>query len=60
MSVIIRGLDMPNRCAECPLCYDFAEAEYFCAALDDAPEMNSKEILAQGRQDYCPLEKVKE
>ena len=60
MSVIIRGLDMPNRCADCPMCYDFDRYSYFCSALDDAPEMNIEEILAEGRKDYCPLEEVKE
>ena len=59
MSVIIRGLDMPNRCADCPMCYDFDIDKYFCSALDDAPEMDGKEILAKGRKDYCPLEEVK-
>ena len=60
MSVIIRGLDMPNRCANCPMClrFDFDIDKYFCSALDDAPEMNSKEMLAEGRKDYCPLEEV--
>ena len=60
MSVIIRGLDMPNRCADCPMCYNFDvdRDKYFCSALDDAPIMDGKEILAKGRKDYCPLEEV--
>lgn len=58
MSVMIRGLDMPNRCADCPMCYDFDRDKYFCSALDGAPEMDGEEILAKGRKDYCPLEEV--
>ena len=57
MSVIIKGLEMPARCAYCPMCYDYDRDRYFCSAIDDAPKI--KDIWA-GREDYCPLEEIEE
>ena len=37
MSVIIKGIDMPEKCAWCPMCYDFDENSYGCTAIDDIP-----------------------
>ena len=57
MSVIIKGLDMPEKCAWCPMCYDFDENSYFCSGVDNAPII---EDIMVSRPEYCPLKEVKD
>jgi len=51
MSVLIKGMEMPKDCEQCP-CSD----SYGCAVLSQI--MATKEKL--GRPDWCPLAEVKE
>ena len=52
MSVLIKGMDMPNDCCQCKLArYDDYENETFCPFTDVM-------CLSIGRQDNCPLEEV--
>lgn len=48
MSVLIKGMDMPKRCVDCPI--------YF-AGLCSVRLQNGKCPL-DGRPDWCPLEEV--
>lgn len=57
MSVIIKGLEMPAKCAHCPMCYDFERGVFYCSAIDDAPTI---ENIFAGRPDYCPLEEIED
>lgn len=50
MSVLIKGMDMPKRCVDCPI--------YF-AGLCSVRLQNGKCPL-DGRPDWCPLEDVPE
>ena len=51
MSILIRNMEMPNRCADCPMCYDYMlcrlEGNYF-------GELDCIEL----RADWCPLVEV--
>ena len=52
MSILIKGMDMPNDCCQCKLArYDDYENETFCPFTDVM-------CLSIGRQDNCPLEEV--
>ena len=54
MSILIKGMDMPNDCCQCKLArYDDYENETFCPFTDVM-------CLSIGRQDNCPLEELPE
>ena len=53
MSFIVTGMDMPTCCGHCPMCYDYEEHRYFCAAAYDEDDI--KDIFANKRPEYCPL-----
>ena len=48
MSILIKGMDMPTRCADCPMCYDFISCQLEGKAFG---EIDCIEI----RADWCPL-----
>ena len=60
MSVIIKGIDMPDKCSNCPLCYDFDGDRYLCMGNDDSPAMDHKKIFEPQKPDFCPLAEYKE
>lgn len=48
MSILVKGMGMPERCADCPMCYDFIR----CRLL----EKSFKEFdCVEYRWEYCPL-----
>lgn len=55
MSVIIHGMNMPKRCADCPMCNDDNMGNFWCSALDSAPDMSWEEMLNYNRKEFCPL-----
>ena len=58
MSFIIKGIDIPKTCRQCPCCGDNGlvgmQRDYFCAALDCAPSIDE---LDQKLTD-CPLVEI--
>lgn len=55
MSVIVKGMKMPDRCASCPLLEydDYATGkEHHCNALNVAMSWDD---LPEGRREDCPL-----
>ena len=56
MSFIVTGIDMPTRCGDCPLCFDYDEHKYFCAAAFDKNDI--EDIFADKRPEYCPLVEI--
>ena len=54
MSVLIKGMEMPKNCGECPL----IDQDYgICPMIDGYMFVGSKR---QDRHPLCPLEEVKE
>ena len=60
MSVLIKGMKMPENCYHCMFSayYTNNECEGFCIFKGDDGNLMSKEKALQGRQDYCPLVEV--
>lgn len=54
MSILIKGMDMPKNCVECP----FTDNLFYCLLVDDGGEMNREEDSP--RADSCPLIEVDE
>ena len=58
MSFIIKGIDIPKTCRQCPCCGDNGlvgmQRDYFCAALDCAPSIDE---LDQKLTD-CPFVEI--
>ncbi len=54
MAVLIRGMEMPTRCGECPCAYS-TEGAYWdtCQAVDDKNDI--EQFWKSGRPDWCPL-----
>lgn len=53
MDILIRNMDMPSMCCECPCCeYDMEYNKYYCLALKNEPQIINEDI----RLDDCPLE----
>ena len=48
MGVYIKGMEMPTRCADCPMCYDYIRCRL---EGKDFGEIDCLEI----RADWCPL-----
>ena len=57
MSVIVKGLDMPPKCAYCPMCHGCEEHKHFCSAVEEAEDLT--DIFTEGRPTFCPLVEVK-
>ena len=55
MSVIVEGLDMPTRCADCPMCYDYLDNNYFCAMWVEEDDIAD---IFGNRPSYCPLREI--
>ena len=57
MSVLIRGMEMPDRCFACPMC-DVYDAEVNCA-ISHGSYIEYRDVDEQtainGRPDWCPL-----
>ena len=58
MSVLIKGMDMPKGCFDCPCCAEFTDTiaqirEYNCQALNDKPI-----CVISGRRADCPLTEI--
>jgi hypothetical protein len=55
MSVIIKGVSLPEKCRFCPCCGDNGlvgmQRDYFCSAIDCAPEISNLDRRLEG----CPL-----
>lgn len=55
--ILIKGMNMPKSCAECPCCHDTGligiSREYFCAAIDNAPDI-PRHILHNSKLENCP------
>lgn len=56
MSVLVKGMKMPQNCYECPLCYDGMECLALQRNLDVEDEENSP--LEYQRMEDCPLIEV--
>ena len=58
MSIIIKGMDLPEKCISCPL-YMLNEYRYrFCYA---SPDMHIADWEAEfKRHDNCPMEEMEE
>lgn len=52
MSVYIEGFEMPKACGWCPMCTEGVSMEFFCSALDEAPDIDN---IFTDRPDFCPL-----
>lgn len=59
MAVLIKGMEMPTRCGECPCAYS-TEGAYWdtCQAVDDQNDI--EQFWKSGRPDWCPLVEVQE
>lgn len=57
MSILIKGMEMPTRCGECPCAYS-TEGAYWdtCQAVDDQNDI--EQFWKSGRPDWCPLVEV--
>lgn len=52
MDILIRDMDMPSMCGECPCCeYDDEYHTYYCMALKNWPNIINENII----RDDCPL-----
>lgn len=59
MSVLIKGMDMPESCWECPLCTDCFGDPCYCLPAD-TDFYKERDQYAHCRPEWCPLEEVKE
>lgn len=58
MSILIKGMEMPVACFDCPCMQDLSnidEEYYICAAIEHAPEITDKN---NGRLPKCPIVEV--
>lgn len=61
MSVIVKNMEMPEDCRDCPMeMYYMNCGETRCRAANKTLEDNYKTIPFDGRPDWCPLEEVEE
>lgn len=59
-SVLIKGMEMPKDCRECPLCnYHIETGETWCEAIDGLLATDYGTILFDGRDSDCPLAEIK-
>lgn len=58
MSILIKGIEMPVACFDCPCMQDLSnidEEYYICAAIEHAPEITDKN---NGRLPKCPIVEI--
>lgn len=58
MSILIKGMEMPVACFDCPCMQDLSnidEEYYICASIEHAPEITDKN---NGRLPKCPLVEI--
>lgn len=56
MSVLIKGLEMPSECRECPLCqYYMAVGETRCRRTGEVLASGFRTIKFSGRSEHCQL-----
>ena len=60
MSIIIKGMNMPNECRECPLEMYLNTGETRCYATNSVLAAEYKTINFEGRPKDCPIEEVKD
>ena len=61
MSILIKGMEMPKECRECPLeMYYMNSGETRCRVGNKILAENFKTIPFDGRPDWCPLEHFRE
>lgn len=60
MSVLIKGMEMPDSCVDCSLRYSFWGRDYCVAVEDDGELPYDFYKHPHVRQEWCPLEEVKE
>ena len=61
MSVLIRGMDMPSECRECPLCqYYMAVGETRCRRTGEVLASGFGTIKFSGRSEHCQLAELPE
>ena len=53
MSVLIKGMEMPEKCADC-IFIDYFKGKWYCHTINDLLETGSNE-----RDNRCPLVEVK-
>jgi len=58
MSVLIRGMEMPKNCIECPM--QFGGMCYVQPEEINEPRVANTPLEVKGRASWCPLEEVKE
>ena len=51
MSILIKGMEIPEKCEKCDLCF-LIKGEHFCQFLYEPVNF---EIEARKRSEYCPL-----
>lgn len=54
MAIIIRNLDKPDNCLDCPFAYFGVTGSFYCMLTDE------KDICADHIPDFCTIEKVEE
>lgn len=60
VSIIIRNMEMPTDCRECPLQYYVSCCgQTWCRACDAKLADDFKTILLEGRPEWCPLVEIK-
>ncbi len=59
MSVIVRGLIMPDDCKECKVSCE-TESGLHCLLVDDGDKRGWKKIESGERPDWCPLRPLPE
>ena len=57
MSVLVKGMEMPESCITCPLCECRNECAY-CEVGDKYLSWDWDERLRSSRNDHCPLTEV--
>ena len=59
MSIIVKGVDMPESCRDCPLnTYYLNNGETRCRATNATLAENYKTISFDGRPECCPLVEI--
>ena len=61
MSVVVRGIDMPENCRECPFeGYHSDIGQTYCMACSKVLATAFKPISFDGRPNWCPLFEIKD
>lgn len=66
MSIIIKGMQLPNNCSCCPCCYPIDDSRmatledgsFFCSASEEAYDIQNKYLHGSVRPEYCPMIKI--